>query len=610
MSKEFITPDVLGRCEYVIEASGVVDLICPPRQPGQRGRKGLARTNAFLFCLGVRLCTTLGHETTIDGVHNVLTQFLTREDQWRLGVLRRAVTTSKKPAEVGPEPDWYTPVFGPRGKRRKIRWGNFEQIGYDDLCHVVTRFRDLYDYGPGTAPKLSPAERQARAEGVAAIAAALLAPTLIPRPDNGFYYAIDATGQWSWSRGSARIKRKLEEKAKNHNEDTDGPLEVGDIAFDDDGATAPDAQDPAPAHTKGRCMDAAWGYRTTKDGQKGPGYGFHQHTIVRVPHPESGSDSEPHLIEWFENTPANADVVEASLRGVDHIRARQVFKVLLGDSLYTHLKAERWSVPLLKRGVEQVLFMRTAHNAIVPIQGGLLQHRWLHCPSAPLDDRPLPPDRASEEEWEKICADVELFQANWAMVRKESGLGASLTTKWMCPALAKTAGCPARGRANVELARRKNLPIITPPDDWQTRPCCTKTTVDFTPDPTDHNHQVKLAQREYYGGRRWRRKAKRRAMVEGVFGILKNPSRQRMTRGQNRIAGLATATLIAAIKHSVYNEEQLRAWHQRTGLGPADHPLLQPDQQYHGHKYLEPGEAAEIDRIWMTKLTGDDDIAA
>jgi hypothetical protein len=49
-----------------------------------------------------------------------------------------------------------------------------------------------------------------------------------------------------------------------------------------------------------------------------------------------------------------------------------------------------------------------------------------------------------------------------------------------------------------------------------------------------------------------------------------------MTRGQNRIAGLAAAKLIAAIKHSLYNEERLRAWHQRTDLGPADHPCCNP----------------------------------
>lgn len=608
MSKEFITPDVLARSEYVIDSSGAVDLIYPAREAGQRGRIGLARTNTRLFCLGVRLCSQVGLETTLDSIHTVLTSFLTRDDQWRLGVLRRAATTSKANPDEGPEPDWYTPRYGPSGKRKKIRWGNFEQIGYDDLCHVVQRYRELHDYGYGTAPHLTPTERKARENAVSTIAQAFVNPTLIPRPVDGVYCALDATGQWAWSKGAAKIRRTLEEKAKKHNEATDGPLQVGDIGIDEDGVTAPDSQDAPPATAKGKCLDAAWGFRTTKDGQKGPGFGFHMHTVARIPHPNAGSDSEPVLVEGFVLTPANADVVDASLGLIDRILARQPFKILLGDGLYTHLKAERWAIPLRQRGIEQVLRMGANHNAVVPILGGLLQHHWLHCPAAPMDHRPLPPDRASEDEWETICVEVENFKHKWAMARKESGLGLSLTTKWVCPARDNRAICDAvHGKDSSKLATATGLPRIVPPTDWQSRPCCTQASVDFTPDPGDPDHQVKLAQRDYVGTRSHRKKAKRRSMVEGVFGILKNPSRQRMTRGQNRIAGLAVATLILAIKTSVFNEEQLRAWHERTGAGPVDHPLLQPDQPYHGHGYLSREDAAAIDAKWMAKLNEEDD---
>ena len=79
----------------------------------------------------------------------------------------------------------------------------------------------------------------------------------------------------------------------------------------------------------------------------------------------------------------------------------------------------------------------------------------------------------------------------------------------------------------------------------------------MTPDPDDADHQRKLMQREYYGSRRWRRLFKRRALVEGVFGILKNASRQRLRRGQNRLPGLAITSIVAAVKASVFNEEQL-----------------------------------------------------
>ena len=109
-------------------------------------------------------------------------------------------------------------------------------------------------------------------------------------------------------------------------------------------------------------------------------------------------------------------------------------------------------------------------------------------------------------------------------------------------------------------------------------------------------------QREYVATRRWRRATNPRSLVEGAFGILKNPSRQRLRRGQNRLPGLAMATLVAAVKVSVFNEEQLRIWHAETGKGPADHPLLQPDQPDWGFRNLTQAESEAIDRGHLAHL--------
>jgi len=121
------------------------------------------------------------------------------------------------------------------------------------------------------------------------------------------------------------------------------------------------------------------------------------------------------------------------------------------------------------------------------------------------------------------------------------------------------------------------------------------------------DHQRKLMQREYYASERWRRLYKRRGLVEGAFGILKNGSRLRLRRGQNRIPGLAMATIVAALKVSLYNEEQLRAWHARTGLGPDTHPLLTPDPHYWGFKDLTKAEAEAMDARHLTRLLGSAD---
>ncbi len=406
------------------------------------GRRGAVRENGRLLVIGLSLCTRLGHETTVRGAHQVLTEALSREDQWELGVLRPisgAAPRDKKTGDLRYVPlDPDAPRLTKNGKPRKRRWEErgVEELSYDDLHHAAVALRRRLDYGPGSAPDLGDEERAARRGVIEGVVDALITVTTIPR--KGSTYAIDATGQWAWTRGPKRVKDALQKKADAAVERNDpaaldpsepdvaenGDLETGPIAFDDNGASAPQDQGaPVAAETRRRCLDAAWGYRTEKDGQKGPGFGFHQHTIVRVPDPGNDADGEPHLVDGFVITPANADVVEASLGLIDRIRARHDFTRLLGDLLYTNLRAGRWAIPLAKRGIEQVLAMRSDNHRFMDIDGAVLQHHWLHCPAAPMDQRPIPPERASEEEWEEVHEKVAAFQRNWAFARKESGLG-------------------------------------------------------------------------------------------------------------------------------------------------------------------------------------------
>jgi hypothetical protein len=137
--------------------------------------------------------------------------------------------------------------------------------------------------------------------------------------------------------------------------------------------------------------------------------------------------------------------------------------------------------------------------------------------------------------------------------------------------------------------------VITPPEGWQHLDSCTKQWIDFTPDPAKASDQRKLAQRHYYGSEQWRKLYNLRSWVESTFGILKNPSRQAIRRGHNRLTGLATLTLINALKIAVYNEEQLRIWHDKTRRGPEGHPLLTVDPPFEGLKFLTAEERARID---------------
>ena len=603
MSTKHLTPGEIARTIHVIDASRIVDLIVPKRAPGQVGRIGAIRENTRLLLIGIHLTARLGHETTLASIHEVLTTALSVQTRCELGVLRPPTTSgnaSDAPfdpqmpvkIELGVDPNPGDRRRRPTAKKPKRRWAGVEELSYDDLHNAVSAFRQRLDYGHGTAPDLDPATRAARRLVLALICDSLIRCTTIPRL--GGTWAIDETGQWVWTVGHAKPKVKDGADGVDPSLPSMDDLTQSGIAIDDEGNTSPPTDAPAPASAKGRCLDAQWGYKTAKEGGREVGFGFHQHTICRVADPGADSDSEPNLVDGFVITPANADVVDVSLELIDRIRARHPFDRLLGDLLYTNLKASRWAVPLAQRGIEQGLAMRQDNNGIVGARGAPMQHGWLHCPSAPMDLRPLPPGQATADEWDAFHDQVEEFRKDWAFDRKESGLLVNPTSKWICPARANRAGCHSLGAIQVQAAVEGGLPVITPPEDWQTRPCCTNKTVDFTPDPENPHHQRKLMQREYYGSRRWRDLFKRRSMVEGVFGILKNSSRQRMRRGQNRMPGLATATLIAAVKIALFNEEQLRAWHSRTGRGPVDHPLLQPDPPSYGFIEATQEQAAAI----------------
>lgn len=251
MSEKHITPALLARTVHVVDSGGIVDQLWP-RQPV--GRHGAVRENGRLLLLGLHLCTRLGHETTIKGVHQVLTEALSREDQWALGVLRpisAAAPRDKKTGELRYVPlDPDAPTLVKDGKQRKRRWEDrgVEELSYDDLHHAVAALRRRLDYGPGSAPDLGDEERAARRGVIEGVVDALIEVTTIAR--TGSTYAIDATGQWAWTRGPRKVKEALQKRAKDAAERNDpaaldpdapgeqgaaedGDLETDPIAFDD-----------------------------------------------------------------------------------------------------------------------------------------------------------------------------------------------------------------------------------------------------------------------------------------------------------------------------------------------------------------------------------------
>ena len=144
---------MVERTLHLVDDSGVMDILAPDPPAGQRGRKGSIRENTRLWAIGVILCTRLGHETTIKGVHEVLSEALPRDLQWELGVLR-PLTTAHTAEDRGFDPE--EARLTKNGKPRKEIWveDGYERLGYDDLVNVVSKLRRRLDYGHGSAPDL------------------------------------------------------------------------------------------------------------------------------------------------------------------------------------------------------------------------------------------------------------------------------------------------------------------------------------------------------------------------------------------------------------------------------------------------------------------------
>ena len=190
MSTKRLTPAMIARTTHIIDNSGVLDIIAPPPAPGSPGRKGAILPNIRLWAIGVILCARLGHETTVRGVYDVLTQALPREEQWELGVLRPLTTRNATQQRTCKPEEAHTTK---NGKPRKEVWAEegYERISYDDLVNATERIRKTLDYGPGSAPGLDEEARAHRRGLVEAAIDRLIAITVIPR--TGTTCAIDAT---------------------------------------------------------------------------------------------------------------------------------------------------------------------------------------------------------------------------------------------------------------------------------------------------------------------------------------------------------------------------------------------------------------------------------
>lgn len=163
--------------EHIIDTSGAVDILLAGRQRDKRGRKS-DPMNYRLFLVGGLLNVMTQGNFVIEDVHVTLTKRLCLDDQFHLGVRRWKVER--------------------KGENRK----KMDVITVHDLYNVSKTLNEGLRYGDGSAKDIDVGERARRHSVITDYCDALM--DVFDLDFKSRSYAIDATGIWSWGKGSHR----------------------------------------------------------------------------------------------------------------------------------------------------------------------------------------------------------------------------------------------------------------------------------------------------------------------------------------------------------------------------------------------------------------------
>ena len=563
-----ITYDQYRRARYIVEPAA--KLLYEATHSDKRGCNGL---DPLIFLTGMQLAIDIYNVALISKIYTVLTLDLDVNDQWDLGVRRR---NAKDEVEV---------------------------MKKSELYEISKRITKTLDFTQNRALLLSKTQRHQRRDNLDAIVAALLETTLPERPKGSHDFALDGSGIWAFEKSKKRIPKSAPPEPE-HDEDlleSGKPLEVEQEALGEEETEESDRFEAKCGQGSRGESDAAVGAKTDKDGKRRYFFGYDIEACVRVPAistEEVRVRTEPNLLEALVVIPGGKDIVNPCLRMLDRMKVSgKKVESLLVDRHYSYKKFDRWLIELMKRGIEQVVDSHANDQGFKDWNGMKMAAAWAHCPGTPdrLGTIPtLPPDPAPGQ--------VETFNAlinerRAYAAKRINPLSTNGKARYGCPALDGAIGCPLRPET-MATAVQANLPIVTDIPNEVGRPkLCTQESVQIKITKKEEETAMKMHQRYYWGSKSWRLSYARRTFVEGWFGVLKNTSSTGFHRGSHQFVGLPLVTLVVSMAAATTNLRLLRTWHERTGFGDTQHPLLQPDAEYHGSSRLTKQQADEIDAL-------------
>lgn len=557
-----VTHDEYRRARYIVEpaAEVLLDIV----RPDKRGRPTL---HPRILLTGMFLSIQKYGTATISSTFAVLTIDLPRELQWDLGVLTG-------------------PAHAPK------------PIAEHHLYKLSRRINPHLDHSRKRAFGHARAVRLQRRARLDALSTLILARTLLPRPAGSVDYALDGTGFDASERG---VKKPAAVKELETHEESLSAAALAELKASDLARSRAEQADPALHVGRGAKgpTDADWGKRTGKFGGRETYWGYDVEAMIAVPRiGEKGPRrDEPSMVVRLVAIPASTDIVGPCLRMIDSMLADGIrVGELLVDRHYSYKAYDRWGSELLRRGIHQIADLRECDHGFRDWDGMQIAASWPHCPATPSDlgviERPGP--GASAEAKAAFAERIEQRQPfATQFVNRPNTQG---WCKVRCPAKNGTVGCPLVA-GTVAAAAIHNLPTVSDPPAAIDRPkICTQATVTLRMTTPAQQRAMKLHQPDYWGSPAWEKNYARRTRIEGWFGVLKSASSTGMDRDSYQFRGLPWVTLVLSLAAAVTNHHLLRSWHESSGLGDPDHPLLRPDQPFHGFTQLSAEQAREIDK--------------
>ena len=114
---------------------------------------------------------------------------------------------------------------------------------------------------------------------------------------------------------------------------------------------------------------------------------------------------------------------------------------------------------------------------------------------------------------------------------------------------------------------------------------------------------LESAQPYYHGSRQWEGFYGLRTYVEGSYGGRKNTSTENLRRGLFQRTGLPWANLVVSLTAASYNLRLVQNWHERSGDGDPNHPLLKNRGPVRPWLYLTEDEVTSFEEYFRQTQT-------